>query len=239
MEEAEFDRFADEYYAQLRSAVSCSGKEPEFFAEYKVADAAAAARRMHVDPRVIVDFGSGIGSSIPYFLSHFPDAELICADVSSRSLEVAAKRFPGAGRALKIEQQRIPLERDCADLVFTACVFHHIDPAERGHWLEELNRVARPGGLLMVFEHNPWNPLTARTVKACPFDEHASLLAANELRRLAVSAGWTDCRVAYRLFFPDVLDRLRPLERFLAHVPLGAQYYVAARKPAVAPVANQ
>jgi hypothetical protein len=33
----------------------------------------------------------------------------------------------------------------------------------------------------------------------------------------------------YRVFFPHALAALRPLERLLAWLPLGAQYYVCAR----------
>ncbi|TIM51970.1 MAG: class I SAM-dependent methyltransferase, partial [Mesorhizobium sp.] len=36
-----------------------------------------------------------------------------------------------------------------------------------------------------------------------------------------------------RIFFPRLFARLRPFERFLATVPLGAQYFVHAIKPAV------
>jgi hypothetical protein len=34
----------------------------------------------------------------------------------------------------------------------------------------------------------------------------------------------------YCVFFPRLLWRLRPLERYLTWLPLGAQYYVAAQK---------
>ena len=35
---------------------------------------------------------------------------------------------------------------------------------------------------------------------------------------------------AYRLFFPNILAALRPIERYLAWLPLGAQYYVVSKK---------
>jgi hypothetical protein len=36
MDEAEFDKFADEYYAKHAASISASGEGPEYFAEYKI-----------------------------------------------------------------------------------------------------------------------------------------------------------------------------------------------------------
>ena len=36
MTEAEFDKYAEDYYRMLKSSITKSGEEPEFFAEYKI-----------------------------------------------------------------------------------------------------------------------------------------------------------------------------------------------------------
>ena len=41
MDEAEFDRFADEYYQQHAASIRLSGEAPEYFHQYKVDDVAA------------------------------------------------------------------------------------------------------------------------------------------------------------------------------------------------------
>ena len=48
--------------------------------------------------------------------------------------------------------------------------------------------------------------------------------------RMAV-AGLSRRKTVYRLFFPRFLAKLRPLERYLTKVPMGAQYFVHAVKP--------
>ena len=176
----------------------------------------------------MLDFGSGIGNSLPHFQRHMPGARVSCADVSRRSLDLAERRFPGLGHPVLVEGERIPANDETFDVVFSACVFHHIPHGQHVPWLRELRRVARPGGLLVVFEHNPLNPLTVRAVNTCPFDENAHLLRAGQLAQRQRDAGWSGPKVRYHLFFPRALAALRPLEGPLQGVPFGAQYSVAA-----------
>ena len=230
MDVAEFDRFADAYHEMHRANVAITGEAPEYFAEYKVRVLAGLAASLQVQPGRILDFGAGIGNSIPYFRRYFPDARLTGADVSQRSLELAEARFPGQADGLWIEAGHIPAGADEFDLAFSACVFHHIPHAEHAAWLQELHRVVRPGGMLAIFEHNPLNPLTVRAVNTCPFDENAHLIRARQLMARYRAAGWRQPEVRYHLFFPRLLSVLRPLERRLEAVPLGAQYSVTAIK---------
>ena len=65
---------------------------------------------------------------------------------------------------------RVPYESARFDLVIAVCVFHHVEIAERQKFMIELKRVARPGGLVCIMEHNPYNPLTRLAVMRCPFD---------------------------------------------------------------------
>jgi hypothetical protein len=88
--------------------------------------------------------------------------------------------------------------------------------------------VLKPGGLMTVFEHNPVNPVTRHIVATCPFDENAVLLASAELKARQTAAGFRGVKVAYTGFFPGALRRLRPLERFMTALPVGAQYYTVA-----------
>lgn len=231
MDLSEFDHFADEYRDLHRANVAITGEAPEYFANYKVELLRAAASAHCLDPRQILDFGSGVGNSIPAFRRCFPAASLTCADVSRRSLDLAALRFPGLGTGMEIEGSRVPSNDQAFDLSFSACVFHHIAPEEHVSWLRELHRVTRLGGLLSVFEHNPLNPLTLHAVNTCPFDVNVRLIGARRLARLCSQAGWQRPRVRYHLFFPRALAVLRPLERRFSLVPFGAQYSVTAERP--------
>jgi ubiquinone/menaquinone biosynthesis C-methylase UbiE len=227
---AEFDQFADEYTEMHRANIAITGEAPEYFAEYKIRLLKDFAAGATIAPDRVLDFGSGIGNSMPYFARYFPASRLTCADLSQRSLAVGDARFPGLGQTALIEANAIPSADDAFDVAFSACVFHHIPHEEHVHWLRELRRVTRGGGMLSVFEHNPLNPLTVRAVNTCPFDANARLLRARLLAERFRLGGWRDIEVRYHLFFPRKLAALRSLEPHLTKLPVGAQYSVSARK---------
>ena len=233
MQEAEFDKFADEYNALLTRSIRASGEDPAFFAEYKVRDVAealhATAPRAAAARLRILDFGSGAGNSASFFGAYFPSAELTCLDVSRKSLALARCRT-AAARFVCFDGHTIPFARDCFDVVFAACVFHHIPADRHVPLLGEIHRVLRPGGSLFLFEHNPLNPLTRRAVDSCAFDADAELICGREMKRRVRVGGFGPVRIAYRIFFPRLLAPLRPLERCLTRVPLGAQYYLHGTK---------
>jgi SAM-dependent methyltransferase len=230
MDEAEFDKFADEYRSLHAANIRFSGEDPEYFAEYKVADIAAELAREKAIARRALDFGAGVGYSVPFFTRHLPSAHVTCLDVSRKSLEVGAARHGAAAEFKYFDGRRIPYPDGTFDVALASCVFHHIPHEEHVELLAEIRRVLAPGARLFVFEHNPLNPLTRHAVNTCEFDVHARLVRAGTMRRRARDAGFADVDVRYRIFFPHALRRLRPLEARLTWLPLGAQYYVAARK---------
>ena len=232
MNEAEFDKFAAEYRSMHRNNIRLSGESPEYFAEYKIKDVARELE-LRGTPATenirVLDFGAGIGNSIPYFREHLPKAVLTCLDVSRKSLEIGESRFPRLAEFVSFDGKVLPFQDGAFDIVFVSCVFHHIPHNEHVGLLLELRRVLQPCGYLFLFEHNPMNPLTVYAVNTCPFDENARLIAPWVMRARTAAAGFVDPQIRFRIFFPNALSHLRPLERTLRWLPLGAQYYVIAR----------
>jgi SAM-dependent methyltransferase len=228
--QAEFDLMADQYHMQHKENIAITGESPEYFSEYKIADLSSLLNRLRLPTTKILDFGSGIGNSLPYLRKYFSESEITCADVSGRSIEIAQTRFPGLEEYVLIDHS-IPLSSASFDVVFTACVFHHIPHDQHSHWLEELYRITKPDGALAIYEHNPLNPLTVRAVNTCPFDVNAKLIKAITMRKRAYASGWRAPQVDYKLFFPSALAALRPMERHLEWLCLGAQYRMLARRP--------
>ena len=230
MDAAEFDKFADEYRQLHAQNIRLAGEDPEYFAEYKIADIAGilAGGQTACNP-VILDFGAGIGMSVPYFQKYFPDCRIVCLDVSKKSLQIGRSRFGDAAEFVHFDGARLPFPDNSFDIAFLACVLHHIPHAEHIDILKELRRVIRADGALLTYEHNPYNPLTVHAVNTCVFDANAQLLVAHKLAASIREAGFNRPVVRYRIFFPHALRWLRGLEPWLAWLPLGAQYCIHAR----------
>jgi ubiquinone/menaquinone biosynthesis C-methylase UbiE len=231
--DAEFDRYAAEYDQMLADGIEWSGESAEYFQRYKIRDCTRAfaaihqRRQQHPD---LLDFGAGNGNAIPFWREAWPLVQLTCADVSRRSLELAETRHAGAARFAVIDHGPLPFADQSFDVAFAACVFHHIRHSEHAQTLVELHRVLRADGALMIYEHNPHNPLTRRVVRDCPFDRDAHLVDASTMRSRLLNAGFRRVEVRYRVFFPHLLRALRRAEDWLGWLPLGAQYYAIGWK---------
>jgi ubiquinone/menaquinone biosynthesis C-methylase UbiE len=143
-------------------------------------------------------------------------------------IERARRQNPGVayhvGDALSL-----PFEDETFDAVSAITVLHHIAPDCWDNCLREMRRVTRRGGLAIVFEHNPFNPLTRVAVNRCDFDDDAVLLSSRKTKRLIQAAGFHVVEDRHILLTPWRNRLVLALERTAGQFPLGAQYYVAGR----------
>ena len=220
MREPEFDKFADNYDAVLKQSIPELINEDAYFAAYKVELMADRLRQRNVAS--VLDFGCGAGRSLPLIASHFPDARVWGFDVSSESLRAAAERLPQA--CLFSDWARVAGQ--AFDAVIVANVLHHIEPTQRVAALRQCREHLSDAGSLFIFEHNPYNPVTRRIFEKCPFDVDAEMLSMTQAVAAGSEAGLRVVKKGYTLFFPKPLAKLRPAERALRWLPLGAQFYV-------------
>ncbi len=229
MPHPEFDLYIDDYHDQHAASVRLSGEGPEFFAAYKAALTARLMGAAGLVPVQLMDFGAGLGNCVPHLQHAFPGAALTCIDVSADSLAQCAARAIRPVDAVVYDARTLPFADASFDLVFTACVFHHIAADNHIRLLREIRRTLKSDGRFVLFEHNPWNPLTRHAVRNCPFDRNAVLISAPEMRNRLRAAGFEDVSLRWTMFFPAALAGLRPFERGLGWLPLGAQYCLMAR----------
>ncbi len=220
---AKFDDYVEEYNELVENQLRLFDQESEYFAEYKVRK---TRELVSGEPADILDYGCGIGRSIPFLKKYFPSSRIFGCDTSEKSVDYAKERYAFAELATVKELESSPAR---FDLVFIAGVYHHIPPPERHASLAFIADRARKGADVVIFEHNPLNPVTRYIVHTCAFDEDAVLLRPRELTSLCKGAGLQVVATAYTLFFPALLRGLRPLERYLSKFPLGGQYLVHAR----------
>jgi SAM-dependent methyltransferase len=184
-------------------------------------------------PMRVLDYGCGAATLLRLMAEAGVSASLAGCDVSGGMLAEAERRWPRHLRSARPDLRvqhgaRTPFADGAYDLVVISAVLHHVPPEERPGVYAELRRVARPGGRIVVFEHNPLNPVTRYVVARTPIDRDAVLLRAREVERGLAAAGASDPRTRYIMFAPPRLRALAPLEEAFGWLPFGAQYAVTA-----------
>lgn len=226
MTKHEFDAFAKEYSRDISASVAFMGQEHDFYIHVKAGLIAETLASHDLKPRRTLDLGCGVGLIHRYLKG--VAGQISGVDVSVDSVAEAARLNPDSDIQV-YDGRRLPFDDATFDLVFTICVVHHVPPAQWEEFMREMRRVTRPGGLCLIIEHNPLNPLTRWVVRTCPIDENAVLLWPAAGRRLMRAAGFSDPSVRHFLFFPFDHPIWRRAERKMNWLPLGAQYMLSAR----------
>lgn len=225
----DFDEFAKDYRLIHNESLKFSGADSDYFSEQKVEE----VRKQETEhSAVVLDLGCGDGNSAVFFRKHFPRCEYNGLDTSIKSVAVAEEKEVSGATFAHYNGFDIPFPEGCFDIVFIACVLHHIDPSQHEKFLTEGKRVLKNGGRLYIFEHNPLNPLTRRIVKNCPFDEDAILLNSTYTKKMLKRLDFRNVNVGYTIFFPrhQFFNRIIRLEKYLKWLPIGGQYYAKGIK---------
>jgi SAM-dependent methyltransferase len=225
----DFDSYADSYDRALAEGLAVSGESREYFAGGRVEWLAGQLRRLKLVPSVVMDFGCGTGSTSPLLLEHLHAGQVLGLDTSKRSLEAARRDFGAERIQFSLVDEYEPTGH--VDVIYCNGVFHHIPLQERGPTLQKLFRALRSGGLFSLWENNPWNPGTQYVMSRVPFDRDAIKLSAPQARMLVRSEGFRVLQTDFVFFFPRLLKFLRPAEKFISGLPLGAQYQILCQKP--------
>ena len=216
-----FDNYRSNYRDVVQSSIDFSGLPHDFFMRAK-ADLLREliAERLGQKPAML-DVGCGVGSFHPLLRGMVGSLNGI--DVSSASITQARTDNSDVDYR-DFDGKVFPFGDACFDLVTAICVMHHVVPAEWTHFISEMRRVVRPGGLVCVIEHNPFNPLTRLAVSRCEFDRDAVVLRAGQTRKLMAAVGLRKIDARYFLLLPWDAKPARRIEDVLSKVPFGAQY---------------
>lgn len=221
-----FDQFAEDYERILDRTVAVSGEDSAYFAEYK---ARYLGRLLGASfSGKALEFGCGVGRLSGFIKKFLPTIQLDGFDVSGDSIRRIDSSLSSQG---VFTCDSANLARDYG-LIVMANVMHHIPVEQRKGVTQSLADRMASGGTLVIFEHNPANPVTRWVVERCAFDADAKLLTPSEISSYLRAARLQLARRDFIVFMPRLLAWLRPLEPWLAELPLGAQYVMVANKHA-------
>lgn len=200
-----FDSNASQYKETMGSLVAPFGTSHTTLVSKKVAICKQLCSENNMKIKRILDFGSGLGIALPFFQEYFPEAKIIATDISNEALAKSQEILGTQIDFRIITDTKIPVQSKSFDLVFASGVFHHISKKHRTYWLGEIKRVPRTGGLAVLFENNPYHPVTRWMVSRCPWDKDVDLLSMSETEDLFGRLGFCPIRSQYHLIFPPAL----------------------------------
>lgn len=234
-ESAEFDDYAVEYQGGLDNPIKrMMGSTPDQFIAVKARWLLRREPQLLKDGLSVLDYGCGVGLLMRVLAGMRVKASFTGCDISTGMLAEVERRWPAAlGSPPTLASQQgagTPFMDGQFDIVLISAVLHHVPLADRPAVYAELGRVLKPGGRLYVFEHNPRNPLVRYVIARTPIDRNAILLDAGEVRHGLLDTARYELETDYLMFMPPGIGFLRPVDRLLTWLPMGAQYAVAARK---------
>ena len=214
MSETHFDDVAAHYDESLPSHVT------DHYLRKRVGYVAAH----HPPPARVLDLGCGTG----VLASHLAGAgySVVGADPSAGMLEVMRTRAPEV-ESVQASGTDLPFADGEFDLSVSVATMHHIaDAGDVARALAEMARVVRPGGHVLVWDHNPRNPYWPHLMKRVPQDQgDERLIPLAELLAGLRAGGAEPVEVRELGLVPDftpkrLLGAAAALERLAERTPL-------------------
>ena len=218
-----FDEYVENYEDLTNKNLRFFNKSRKYFDSYKI----EIASRIYKSPKNILDFGSGIGLCIPFIKEYFPTAKIYATDTSEKSLNYLSKKHEDINT---LKTNDLHDYKNYFDLIIIVGVFHHVIKKERLNLMKEIEILLRNKGKIIIFEHNPYNFITKKLVKMCPYDDGVELIKMKELKHIINKSNIRIIDKGFTLFFPSIFFFLRKFEKYLKLLPLGGQYYISGLK---------
>ena len=223
-----FDQFSKNYNLFSDKAIRITGYDTQNLVDAKLKKLQnlypyLMGKRFH-----FLDYGCGIGNLYGSVLTYFPHAIYTGVDSSKNSVHEARSRFSDNSDFQELNSSQWKNNR--YDLIFSSGVFHHIPHQEHSSLIKHLSDLLNSNGKLVIWEHNPINPLTQKIVKECVFDKDAVLIQSKKFKQYLKAASLVKVRIIYTTFFPKILSGFNVFDSFLGWLPLGGQYLATGEK---------
>lgn len=148
------------------------------------------AKETGLKGKAVLDFGCGSGRWVELLQSK--GLRYSGVDISGKMVAMAAGRYPDLDFR-KLENLSIPYPDNHFDLLMSIAVIHHNDYGDQQRLLDEILRVLKPGGYLLLFEGLGRRSAGGTVHYYRPGDDWRQFLAENGfgLRWSATTRYWT------------------------------------------------
>lgn len=226
----DFNYSLDNYSKKVQQAFPLMSIKHETFLAEKANQLMDLAQRHLGETSKLRVLDVGCGSGLMESILNNKFNSIVGVDIAADAIKEAKQAGLNA-QFINYDGQKLPFNDNEFDVVFACSVFHHIPYNQRLLVAKEMFRVATRGGLVVIFEHNPWNPITRLIVSRCEFDRNAELLPNRESITLLKNVGLNKIMSSQILYFPWRGNFWKLIEKFISWIPLGAQYVVSGNNP--------
>ncbi len=220
-----FNAISKDYVKDLDKNLRLTGGSSQFFYESKIKH---IDQLLDVTPKFILDFGCATGQFTQMLADHFGNAVVTGFDPAENCINFASEEWKDKKNLNFISHlSKIKFN---PDLVIVSGVFHHIPVIDRQLFINEIVGNMASKSTLVVFEHNPFSPLTQLIVALAPVDKDAILIRCQIMKKMFLFSGLKNIEHKYISFLPPFLRAFLSIEKYLTLVPMGAQYLVVGKK---------
>jgi SAM-dependent methyltransferase len=149
-----------------------------------VVDALAGAGVGMEGVRSGLDFGCSSGRVVRVLAAAYPDTRWLGCDPNERAISWARANLPGIEFFVNGNQPPLTISDGSLDLAFAISIWSHFEPALGTRWFDEMHRVIRAGGHLVVTTHG------STSVAWYAAEGLRSAEQSGEIRRALWEQGW-------------------------------------------------
>lgn len=155
------------------------------------------------DGEVIIDIGCATGVFMALAKQKYPRSRVIGVDPDARALAIARKRLAQSDLEVELHQafaESLPLFDASVDACFSSLAFHHMPDDVKRKALEEMKRVLKSGGRIVIAD---FGPAKGKWLRRLLFFEKIEYLKGNlegVVPRYVNELGFKKCIVVGRKF---------------------------------------
>ena len=147
--------------AKLRYRVSGSLDKESFLQVGKILaqnirDLCAIVERDIYSFEHVLDFGCGSGRVMRNFQDTPTSCQFYGTDIDSEQLSWGKKYLPHIRWSTNGYQPPLPFADNTFDLIYAISVFTHLDEESQHAWLRELQRITKPGAIIILTVHGEY-----------------------------------------------------------------------------------
>lgn len=219
-----------------------AGPQHKYYVKVKAKQMMRLARRFFKNTKRLncLGVGCGTGEAEIHYASYFN--KVIGIDYS-KGMIAKAKKLNLKNTEFKImNATKLDFKSNSFEVVVIFNVLHHVPSySDLLDIIKESERVLKKGGILLVYEMNPFNPVTRHVINTLDIDKEVKLggfkkgkfpaaITPKQLEILADKACLNKISDYFLVFFPRALGFLNPLERIFEKIPLGGLYVSVFKK---------